>query len=103
MDILDKKALSDCINRFRITQIYHLAAILSATGEKNPALAWQINMNGLLNVLEVSAAQNIRKIFFPSTIAVFGPATQKENTPQTTIMDPNTVYGISKLSGEMMV
>jgi nucleoside-diphosphate-sugar epimerase len=103
LDVIDKKTLSDIILRHRITQIYHLAAILSATGEKHPGLAWRVNIEGLMNVLDVSRELKIRKVYWPSSIAVFGPNTPKENTPQNTITDPNTVYGISKLTGERLV
>ncbi len=100
LDVLFKNGLSDCVKRFKVTHIYHLAAILSATGEKNPEMAWRINMKGLRNILDVCVEQNVRKLFFPSTIAVFGPTTPKQNTPQYTVMEPNTIYGISKLAGE---
>ncbi|MCS6935458.1 MAG: NAD-dependent epimerase/dehydratase family protein [Chitinophagales bacterium] len=100
LDVLYKNGLLDCIRRFKVTQVYHLAAVLSATGERNPEMAWRINMKGLRNVLDVCAANNVRKLFFPSTIAVFGPTTPKNGTPQFTVMEPNTIYGISKLAGE---
>jgi nucleoside-diphosphate-sugar epimerase len=103
LDVIDKKTLVDIILKHRITQIYHLAAILSATGEKHPGLAWQVNIEGLMNVLDVSRNLKIKKVYWPSSIAVFGPNTPKENTPQNTITDPNTVYGISKLTGERLV
>ena len=100
LDVLDKKRLGEIIQKHKVTQIYHLAAILSATGERNPKLAWQINMDGLHNILEVCVENKIGKLFFPSTIAVFGPTTPAINTPQHTIAEPSTVYGISKLTGE---
>ena len=100
LDVLYKNGLSDCVKRFGVTQIYHLAAVLSATGEKNPELAWRINMKGLRNILDVCVEHKIKKLFFPSTIAVFGPTTPKVNTPQFTVMEPNTIYGISKQAGE---
>lgn len=100
LDVLYKNGLSDCVKRFNITQIYHLAAVLSATGEKNPEMAWRINMKGLRNILDVCVENNVKKLFFPSTIAVFGPSTPKQNTPQFTCMEPNTIYGISKQAGE---
>lgn len=100
LDVLDKNSLADCVNKFNVTQIYHLAAVLSATGEKNPELAWRINMTGLINILDVCCEQGVKKLFFPSTIAVFGPSTPKVNTPQYTVMEPNTIYGISKQAGE---
>lgn len=100
LDALNKNSLYDCIKRNHITQIYHLAAILSATGEKNPELAWRVNMKGLRNVLDACVENGVKKLFWPSTIAVFGPTTPRENTPQWTVMEPNTIYGISKQAGE---
>lgn len=100
LDVLSKNSLTEVVQRFKVNQIYHLAAILSATGEKNPELAWRINMKGLRNILDVSVENGIKKVFFPSTIAVFGPTTPKVNTPQYTVMEPNTIYGISKQAGE---
>ena len=102
LNVIDKKHLTEIINKYRITQVYHLAAILSATGEKHPGLAWQVNIEGLMNVLDVSRDQKVKKVYWPSSIAVFGPNTPKQDTPQHTIMDPNTVYGISKLTGERL-
>jgi nucleoside-diphosphate-sugar epimerase len=100
LDVLDVNTLADLIKKNRFTQIYHLAAVLSATGEKNPGLAWKINMDGLLNVLDQAVKHKVPKVYWPSSIAVFGPSTPKLNTPQETVMDPSTVYGISKLAGE---
>jgi nucleoside-diphosphate-sugar epimerase len=84
----------------QITDVYLMAALLSATAEKNPAFAWDLNMNSLFHVLNLAKAGKIKKIFWPSSIAVFGPTTPKENTPQYTVMEPSTVYGISKQAGE---
>lgn len=100
LDVLYKNGLTDCVKRFNVKQMYHLAAVLSATGEKNPEMAWRINMKGLRNVLDSCIEGGVNKLFFPSTIAVFGPTTPKTNTPQFTCMEPNTIYGISKLAGE---
>lgn len=100
LDVLDQKKLSEVIHRNEITQIYHLAAVLSATGEKNPRFAWQLNMNGLIHVLDASVEHKVQKVYWPSSIAVFGPTTPRQLTPQDTIMDPTTIYGISKLAGE---
>ena len=101
LDVMDDKRLIHFIIRHKITQIYHLAAVLSSNAEKLPLQAWNINMTSLMNVLEVAKmVDEVRKVFWPSSIAVFGPSTPKENTPQFTIMEPNTVYGISKLAGE---
>lgn len=97
---MDKQGLGKIIDKYKITQIYHLAAILSANGEKNPLFAWRLNMEGLLNVLELAREKKLHKIYWPSSIAVFGPTTPMDNTPQRTVMEPNTVYGISKQAGE---
>lgn len=100
LDVLNKKALADVVDKHGINIIYHLAAILSATGEKQPELAWRVNMKGLRNVLDVCVEKNINVLFWPSTIAIFGPTTPKNDTPQYTVTEPNTIYGISKLAGE---
>lgn len=100
VDVLTLQHLTTLAARYRFTQIYHLAAILSATGEKNPKFAWRLNMEGLFNVLDFALEQKVQKVYWPSSIAVFGPTTPRQNTPQDTIMDPNTVYGISKQAGE---
>lgn len=100
LDVLDKDAIANLIQEEKITQIYHLAAILSANGEKNPVQAWDINMRGLLNVLELAKECKLDKVFWPSSIAVFGPNSPKINTPQDAFKNPTTVYGISKLAGE---
>lgn len=100
LDVLDIKRLGDVMRREAIGQVYHLAAVLSATGEKNPKFAWRLNMDGLINVLDAAVEFKVEKVYWPSSIAVFGPNTPKHNTPQDTVMDPTTVYGISKLAGE---
>lgn len=100
LDALDEKRLGHFLTRYKITQIYHLAAILSGSAEKVHLQAWDINMRSLINVLKLSNEVGIKKIFWPSSIAVFGKTTPKNNTPQLTIMEPNTIYGISKLAGE---
>ncbi len=100
LDVLDTHRLFGTVSRNKITQIYHLAAILSGNAEKKPIASWHINMESLLNVLELSRELNLKKIFWPSSIAVFGPTTPRVDTPQFTVMEPNTVYGISKLAGE---
>lgn len=100
LDVLDKQALFDVVKKHGIKQIYLLAALLSATAEKNPMLGWQLNMEGLFNVLNLAKEKIISKVYWPSSIAVFGPNTPKQNTPQFTIMEPSTVYGISKQAGE---
>jgi nucleoside-diphosphate-sugar epimerase len=100
LDVLQQKQLSTLIQKNSITQVYHLAAVLSATGEKNPKLAWQLNMDGLIQVLDAAVEFKVAKVYWPSSIAVFGPTTPKIKTPQDTIMDPTTIYGISKQAGE---
>ncbi len=100
VNVLDKENLHAVYQKYKPTQVYILAALLSATGEQNPKLAWNLNMNGLLNVLDFSLDFKTRKVYWPSSIAVFGPNSPKRNTPQYCTMDPNTVYGISKLAGE---
>ena len=100
LDILDELAVRTVINENGITEVYLLAALLSATAEKNPMFAWKLNMDGLFNILNIAKEGIIKKVFWPSSIAVFGPSSPKKNTPQTTIMEPITVYGISKQAGE---
>lgn len=100
LDIMDKVALKAIVEKHNIKEIYLLAALLSATAEKNPDFAWRLNMEGLFNVLNLAKENIIDKVFWPSSIAVFGSSTPKVNTPQYTIMEPTTVYGISKLAGE---
>jgi len=100
LDVMNKEMLHVQIIRQNITQIYLLAAILSATGEKNPNLAWSLNMQSLLNVLDIAKEEKIQKVYWPSSIAVFGPTSPKQNCPQQTIIEPITVYGISKYAGE---
>ena len=103
LDVLDGKRLGEVVGHYGITQIYHLAAILSGNAEKKPLLSWEINMKSLMNVLELAREVKLKKLFWPSSIAVFGPSTPRKNTPQDCIMDPNTVYGISKLAGERWI
>jgi nucleoside-diphosphate-sugar epimerase len=100
LDVMNKEMLHVQVIRQNITQIYLLAAILSATGEKNPGLAWNLNMQGLLNVLDIAREEQIHKVYWPSSIAVFGPTSPRKNCPQQTIIEPITVYGISKYAGE---
>ncbi|MFT4770243.1 MAG: nucleoside-diphosphate-sugar epimerase [Cryomorphaceae bacterium] len=100
LNILDKERLFEVVSQNNVEEIYLLAALLSATAEQNPALGWDLNMNGLSNVLDLSKDGRIKRIFWPSSIAVFGPNTPKINTPQHTIMEPTTVYGITKVAGE---
>lgn len=100
LDALDAPALAAIVQRHGITQIYQLVAALSARGEHKPGWAWQLNMTSLLNVLELAADGAIERVFWPSSIAAFGPSTPRQDTPQATVMEPTTVYGISKLAGE---
>jgi len=100
MDVMNKEMLHVQVIRQNITQIYLLAAILSATGEKNPNLAWHLNMQGLLKVLDIAREEKLHKVYWPSSIAVFGPTSPKQMCPQQTIIEPTTVYGISKYAGE---
>ena len=100
LDVMNKEMLHVQVIRQNITQIYLLAAILSATGEKNPNLAWHLNMQGLLNVMDIAREEKLQKVYWPSSIAVFGPTSPKKNCPQQTIIEPTTVYGISKYAGE---
>ncbi len=100
IDATDFNVLQQIVKKYKVSQIYHLAAILSAKGEQNPILSWEINTKTLLNVLEVSRLNKVEKVFYPSSIAVFGQNAPKENTPNNSILDPETVYGISKVDGE---
>lgn len=100
LDVLDNNQLKSIVEKEEITDIYLLAALLSATAEKNPEFAWRLNMEGLFNVLNLAKEGKIKKVFWPSSIAVFGPTTPKQATPQRTVMEPSTVYGISKQAGE---
>ncbi len=100
LDILDKNRLSEILTKHKPSQVYHLAALLSATAEAKPKLGWTLNMDGLFNVLDAAVDFKIGKVYWPSSIAVFGPGTPVDNTPQNCVMDPNTIYGISKLAGE---
>lgn len=100
MDVLDREGVRNFIISNKITEVYLLAALLSATAEKNPDFAWKLNMEGLFTILDLAKEKHLQKIYWPSSIAVFGPTTPKDNTPQYTVMEPSTVYGISKQAGE---
>ena len=100
LDVMNKEMLHVQVIRQNITQIYLLAAILSATGEKNPPLAWNLNMSSLLNVLDIAKEEKLHRVYWPSSIAVFGPTSPRLQCPQKTIIEPTTVYGISKFAGE---
>jgi len=102
VDVTSRRNLEDAVDEYEIDTIYHLAAVLSARGESNPWLAWNVNVNGTYNVLEVAREKRIEKVFIPSSIAAFGPETPKKNTPQSTVQKPRTMYGISKVTGELL-
>jgi threonine 3-dehydrogenase len=102
LDVTDRKRLEEIVIEYDIEAIIHLAAILSASGELNPQLAWHVNMSGLFNVLEVARIHSLKQVFNPSSIAVFGSSTPKDFTPQETMMNPTTIYGITKLAGEFL-
>jgi nucleoside-diphosphate-sugar epimerase len=101
-DTEDKEAIKKLIEKYNIDTIFHLVGVLSATGEKNPNLAWNVNINGLKNILDLAVEYKIEKMFWPSSIAAFGPTTPLENTPQTTILEPTTMYGVTKVAGELL-
>lgn len=100
LNVMDASRLRHLVETWKPTEVYHLAALLSATAEKNPELGWKLNMEGLFNALELAKEGLIPKLFWPSSIAVFGPTTPRQNTPQYTVIEPTTVYGISKFAGE---
>ena len=100
LDAMDGEKLKEVVEKHEITDIYHLAALLSATAEKQVKFAWDLNMQSLFHVLDLAKGKKVKKVFWPSSIAVFGPNTPRDNTPQHTVTDPSTVYGISKLAGE---
>ena len=102
IDVTNRRTVEDVIRKYEIDTIYHMAAILSAVGEKNPELCWNVNINGLRNILEIAREYDLIRVFFPSSIAVFGPGAPQYNTPQETILCPTTMYGITKVSGELL-
>ncbi len=101
LNVMDAKAIASAVERHNITQVYHLAAILSAKGEQNPLQTWDINMGGLFNVFEVAREKKVAKVFYPSSIAVFGADIPRQMTPQDAVLKPTTVYGMSKSAGEL--
>lgn len=101
LDVMNPEGVRKVVQEEKVTQIYLLAAILSATGEKNPLWAWDINMNSLLSILDICVEEKVSKLYWPSSIAVFGPTTPMDHTPQKTVLEPTTVYGISKYAGEL--
>ncbi len=102
MDITQRESLDEIVNKHRIDTIYNMAAILSATGEKNPKLCWHVNIDGLLNVLHAAIDNKLKRVIMPSSIAVFGPDTPRDNTPNDTILRPTTIYGVTKVCGERL-
>ena len=102
IDVTRRETIEAVVKKYNIDTIYHLAAILSAVGEQNPQLAWDVNMNGLYNVLEIARERKIARVFCPSSIAAFGPETPRDNTPQETVLRPRTMYGVTKVAGELL-
>lgn len=102
LDVTDKNAVTAIIDKYKIDTIYHMAALLSGSGEKHPDLCWDVNINGLKNVLDVAKEKELTRVFVPSSIAAFGPSTPKQDTPQETILGPTTMYGITKVAGELL-
>lgn len=102
LDITQKDNIEKVVEKYDVDTIYHLAAVLSAVGEQNPQLTWDVNMNGLYNVLEVARERNMVRVFWPSSIAVFGPETPRVNTPQEAVLIPRTMYGVTKVAGELL-
>ncbi|MFA5070062.1 MAG: NAD-dependent epimerase/dehydratase family protein [Patescibacteria group bacterium] len=102
VDVTDKEMIRNVLEKHRINTIYHLAGILSASGEKNPNLAWRVNLEGLKNILDLALEYKVEKVFWPSSIAAFGPTTPRDRTPQRTILEPTTMYGLNKVAGELL-
>ena len=102
IDVTRRETVDPIVDKYQVDTIYHLAAILSATGEKNPQLAWDVNINGLYNILELARERKMTRVFCPSSIAAFGPETPRENTPQETVLRPKTMYGLTKVAGELL-
>jgi len=101
-DATDKESLTELVKKYQPDTIFHLAGLLSATGEKNPDLAWDINLGGLKNILDISRDCGVKQVFWPSSIAAFGPTTPLNATPQHTILEPTTIYGVTKVAGELL-
>ena len=102
LDVTQRGAIAAVIDRYNVGTIYHLAAILSAVGETKPQLAWTVNLNGVYKVLEIARERKVERVFYPSSIAVFGPETPRDNTPQDTVLRPTTMYGVTKVAGELL-
>lgn len=102
INVTKRETIEDVIKKYKVDTIYHMSAILSAVGEKNPQLAWDVNMNGTYNILEIAREREMTRIFVPSSIAAFGPETPRDSTPQETILRPKTMYGVTKVAGELL-
>jgi len=102
LDVTQRGAIAAVVDRYNIDTIYHMAAILSATGERKPHLAWDVNINGLYKILEIARERKVTRVFCPSSIAAFGPETPRDNTPQETVLRPTTMYGVTKVAGELL-
>lgn len=102
VDVTDRKSIEEVVKKYDVDTIYHLAAVLSAVGEEKPQLAWRINIDGLYNVLETAREYNVTRVFWPSSIAVFGPEAPRVDTPQNTVLIPRTMYGVTKVAGELL-
>ena len=102
LDVTQRGAIAAIVDRYNVDTIYHMAALLSATGEKKPHVAWDVNINGLYKILEIARERRVSRVFWPSSIAAFGPETPKDATPQETVMRPTTMYGITKVTGELL-
>lgn len=102
IDVVRRETVEAVVDKYQIDTIYHLAAILSATGEQDPHRAWEVNVNGLYNILEIARERQMARVFCPSSIAAFGPETPRDNTPQETVLRPTTMYGVTKVAGELL-
>jgi nucleoside-diphosphate-sugar epimerase len=102
INVTKRETIEDVIKKYKVDTIYHMSAILSAVGEKNPQLAWDVNMNGTYNILEIAREHEMTRVFVPSSIAAFGPETPRDSTPQETILRPKTMYGVTKVAGELL-
>ena len=102
IDVTNKEMIEAVVKKYEIDTIYHMAALLSSVGEKNPQLCWNVNMNGLYNILEIARERELARVFCPSSLAVFGPKTLRDNTPQDAFLCPETMYGITKVAGELL-
>ena len=102
LDVAEKERIDEVVKKYDVDTIYHLVALMSGKGEQNPQLAWKLNMDSLYNILEIARERGLSRIFWPSSIGVFGPSTPRTNTPQETVLLPSTIYGVTKVSGELL-